>query len=82
MESSERAKAAREIMARLRLLRAEIAQEAARVSEQARRFNTPSGLTEEQNAEADAVSNQLSALEIQLDAINCALLSLACFGTM
>lgn len=81
MGSTERARAVREIMARLRSIRAETAQEAVKTSRQAQHFETLHDLTKEQEAEADAVNDQLDTLEIELDAIDCALLSLACFGT-
>lgn len=65
-----------DIMARLRRLRVNLAQDAAEAQKRSDQFNMVRRMTPAQEAEADRLANLLDVIESQVDAIDAALFSL------
>lgn len=72
----------KEIAKRLHSIRAEIQQEIAETEKKARQYDMLRDPTPQEEETADAIYNQQEYLEIQLDAIDSALISLSYFNAL
>lgn len=79
---STKVTAIKEIAKRLHSIRAEIQQELTETEKKARQYDMLRDLTPQEEETADAICNQQEHLEIQLDAIDGALISLSYFNAL